>query len=141
MKPKWVEIINTNDIVEGKNPLKLMIVLAANKISCDIRDATKSIGRNMILFPMKYQDHVDFHMLDGYNWRLDDRETFLVYRTDMHKVKYFLQKKDGDIIGAGVKFANLLLVGEELVDESELIGEIFIQEDEIFSQKRLQKDI
>ena len=53
-------------------------------------------------------------------------DRIFIYRNDIFELKHFIQRKEGQIIGAGVKFNDELFDGEELINNERMCGEIIL---------------
>jgi imidazolonepropionase len=53
-------------------------------------------------------------------------DRIFIYRNDIFELKHFIQRKEGQIIGAGVKLSDELFDGEELINNERMCGEIIL---------------
>lgn len=98
------------------------------RISSQIMLASLICGRNVILIPTIYKDILDVSEFDEtYLIQFDDViENIYVYHEDYLKYKYFHQKSNNEVVGAGFTLGELL-GGQELVEPYRLCGEIILK--------------
>lgn len=106
-----------------------LLLSKANQISSQITRACMMTGRNIIKLPINLLDIVDVSIFDeNYDVIFENEiDRIFIYRNDIFDVKHFIQKKDGSIIGSGIKFNNELFENEEFIDNKRMCGEIIIK--------------
>ena len=105
-----------------------LLLTKVNQISAQITKACLMTGRNIIKIPTKLLDIIDVSVFDD-NYEVifeNEIDRIFIYRNDIFELKHFIQRKEGQIIGAGVKFSNELFDGEELINNERMCGEIIL---------------
>jgi hypothetical protein len=105
-----------------------LLLTKVNQISAQITKACLMTGRNIIKIPTKLLDIIDVSVFDdNYDVIFENEiDRIFIYRNDIFEIKHFIQRKEGQIIGAGVKFSNELFDGEELINNERMCGEIIL---------------
>ena len=104
------------------------LLIKSNQISAQITKACLMTGRNVIKIPTKLLDIIDVSIFDN-NYDVifkNEIDKIFIYRNDIFELKHFIQRKEGQIIGAGVKFSDELFDGEELINNERMCGEIIL---------------
>jgi hypothetical protein len=103
-----------------------LLLTKVNQISAQITKACLMTGRNVIKLPTKLLDIIDVSVFDdNYDVIFENEiDRIFIYRNDIFELKHFIQRKEGQIIGAGVKFSDELFDGEELINNERMCGEI-----------------
>ena len=106
-----------------------LLLTKVNQISAQITRACMMTGRNTIKLPINLLDIIDVSIFDeNYDIIFENEiDRIFIYRNDIFELKHFLQRKEGQIIGAGVKFSDELFDGEELINNERMCGEIIIK--------------
>ena len=105
-----------------------LLLTKVNQISAQITKACLMTGRNIIKIPITLLDIIDVSVFDN-NYDVifeNEIDRIFIYRNDIFELKHFLQRKEGQIIGTGVKFSNELFDGEELINNERMCGEIIL---------------
>ena len=105
-----------------------LLLTKVNQISAQITKACLMTGRNIIKIPITLLDIIDVSVFDN-NYDVifeNEIDRIFIYRNDIFELKHFIQRKEGQIIGAGVKFSNELFDGEELINNERMCGEIIL---------------
>ena len=105
-----------------------LLLTKVNQISAQITKACLMTGRNVIKLPTKLLDIIDVSVFDdNYDVIFENEiDRIFIYRNDIFELKHFLQRKEGQIIGTGVKFSDELFDGEELINNERMCGEIIL---------------
>jgi hypothetical protein len=105
-----------------------LLLTKSNQISAQITKACLMTGRNIIKIPIKLLEVVDVSVFDDkYDVIFENEiDRIFIYRNDIFELKHFIQRKEGQIIGAGVKFSDELFDGEELINNERMCGEIIL---------------
>lgn len=103
-----------------------LILNKSNQISAQIARGCYMNGRNVIKIPTNLLNVIDVSVFDNdYDLIFEDEiDRIFIYRNDIFELKHFIQKKDNQIIGAGIKFSDELFDGEEFVNIKRMCGEI-----------------
>lgn len=103
-----------------------LLLTKVNQISAQITKACLMTGRNVIKLPTDLLDIIDVSIFDDkYDVIFENEiDRIFIYRNDIFDLKHFIQRKGGQIIGAGVKFSDELFDGEELINNERMCGEI-----------------
>ena len=105
-----------------------LLLTKVNQISAQITKACLMTGRNIIKIPITLLDIIDVSVFDN-NYDVifeNEIDRIFIYRNDIFELKHFLQRKEGQIIGTGVKFSDELFDGEELINNERMCGEIIL---------------
>ena len=121
MQTSWK--IKINDKITSE-----LLLTKSNQISAQITKACLMTGRNIIKFPSSLLDIVDVSIFDDkYDVIFENEiDRIFVYRNDIFELKHFIQKSEGQIIAAGVKFSDELFDGEEFINNERMCGEIIL---------------
>lgn len=121
METSWK--IKLNDEITSE-----LLLIKINQISAQITKACLMSGRNIIKFPSSLLDIVDVSIFDDkYDVIFENEiDRIFVYRNDIFEIKHFIQRKEGQIIGSGVKFSDELFNGEEFINNERMCGEIIL---------------
>ena len=121
METSWK--IKLNDEITSE-----LLLTKINQISAQITKACLMTGRNIIKFPSSLLDIVDVSIFDDkYDVIFENEiDRIFVYRNDIFELKHFIQKSEGQIIAAGVKFSDELFDGEEFINNERMCGEIIL---------------
>jgi hypothetical protein len=113
--------------LNGKITSELLLT-KADQISAQITRACLISGRNVIKLPTKLLDIIDTTYFDEkYDVIFENEiDRIFIYRNDIFELKHFIQRKEGEIIGAGVKFSDKLFDGEEFINNERMCGEIIL---------------
>lgn len=105
-----------------------LLLTKSNQISAQITRACLMNGRNVIKVPAKLLENIDTTIFDDkYDVIFENEiDRVFIYRNDIFELRHFIQKKDGEIIGAGVKFGDELFTGEEFINNERMCGEIIL---------------
>jgi hypothetical protein len=105
-----------------------LLLTKSNQISAQITKSCLMNGRNIIKIPTSLLDIVDVSVFDDkYDVIFENEiDRIFVYRNDIFELKHFFQRKEGKIIGAGVKFSDELFDGEEFINDERMCGEIIL---------------
>jgi len=105
-----------------------LLLEKADIISTQITNSCLLYGKNIIKFPNKLIGILNVSEFErDYDVIFENEiDNILIYRSDIFKLKHFIQKKDGEIIGAGVKFNDELFTGEEFIETRRMCGEIIL---------------
>jgi len=105
-----------------------LLLTKSNQISAQISKECLMNGQNIIKIPTSLLDIVDVSIFDDkYDVIFENEiDRIFIYRNDIFEVKHFIQRKEGQIIGAGVKFSDELFDGEELINNERMCGEIIL---------------
>ena len=105
-----------------------LLLNKVNQISAQITKACLMTGRNVIKLPTKLLEVVDVSVFDDkYDVIFEnDIDKIFIYRNDIFDLKHFIQIKEGQIIGSGVKFNDELFNGEEFIKNERMCGEIIL---------------
>jgi len=105
-----------------------LLLNKALMINNQIAKACLLQGRCAIKINKKYINNIDVTIFEIHFDVIFEKEieNIFIYRHNVFDVKYFHQKKDNEIIGAGIKFTGDLFDGEELIKPERLCGEIII---------------
>lgn len=105
-----------------------LLLTKSNQISAQISKSCLMNGKNIIKIPTSLLDIVDVSIFDDkYDVIFENEiDRIFIYRNDIFEVKHFIQRKEGQIIGAGVKFSDELFDGEELINNERMCGEIIL---------------
>lgn len=105
-----------------------LLLTKVNQISAQITKTCLMSGRNVIKLPTKLLDIIDVSIFDDkYDVIFDNEiDRIFIYRNDVFELKRFIQRKDNQIIGAGVKFNDELFDGEEFIKNERMCGEIIL---------------
>jgi len=103
-----------------------LLLTKVNQISAQITKACLTTGRNVIKLPTNLLDIIDVSIFDDkYDVIFENEiDRIFIYRNDIFELKHFIQRKDDQIIGAGVKFSDELFDGEEIINNERMCGEI-----------------
>ena len=105
-----------------------LLLTKVNQISAQITKACLMSGRSIIKFPSSLLDIVDVSIFDDkYDVIFENEiDRIFVYRNDIFELKHFIQRSEGQIIAAGVKFNDELFDGEEFINNERMCGEIIL---------------
>jgi hypothetical protein len=105
-----------------------LLLTKSNQISAQISKACLMYGRNIIKIPTSLLYIVDVSIFDDkYDVIFENEiDRIFIYRNDIFELKHFIQRKEGEIIGAGVKFSDELFDGEEFINNERMCGEIIL---------------
>jgi hypothetical protein len=105
-----------------------LLLTKSNQISAQISKACLMNGQNIIKIPTSLLDIVDTSIFDDkYDVIFENEiDRIFIYRNDIFELKHFIQRKEGEIIGAGVKFSDKLFDGEEFINNERMCGEIIL---------------
>lgn len=106
-----------------------LLLTKVNQISAQITKTSLMSGRNVIKLPTKLLDIIDVSIFDNkYDVIFENEiDRIFIYRNDIFELKHFIQRKDNQIIGAGVKFNDELFDGEEFIKNERMCGEIILK--------------
>ena len=105
-----------------------LLLTKVNQITAQITKACLMTGRNIIKITITLLDIIDVSVFDN-NYDVifeNEIDRIFIYRNDIFELKHFIQRKEGQIIGAGVKFSDELFDGEELINNERMCGEIIL---------------
>ena len=131
MEASW-KIKLTNEITSN------LLLAKAKIISAQISRACLINGRDTIKIPTKLIDMIDTIAFEEHFDVLFENEidNIVIYRSDIFDLKHFIQENGEEIIGAGIKFNNVLFNGEELIENRRMCGEIEIFKKQSSFEKR-----
>lgn len=121
--------MNTSWKIKITKPITSNLLLTKAKlISAQISRACLINGIDTIKIPSNLMNLIDIAIFEeNFNVIFEDEiDKIIIYRSDIFDLKHFIQKDGEEIIGAGVKFNNILFDGEELIEIKRMCGEIEI---------------